>query len=346
MNFNNSNALGEPVILVVMERRIMDRQVLTEYILKSKIFDGWHWYRYHFQFLVNGQEHPYVKSIIDACLNIENKIPGYSTRIIDSIASLNGKEKFLPHYDQLKQIMAEVFIINQLVTEFVDATFEDEPSIGDSKKNPEITINTGEYTSGIEVKSPMLREHIEKRYQKEFQLPGRFPNADKLVNQAFGKDNYSYPRDNPVKDFLISANDKFSEFKKNISPFYGILVIVWDDFIYEPITSLLSDFAGLLTDNSFAKTEDGNPIRFSNVDAIILIRHLHQIMNAAGDKPLIDNKKHALDYGKPGEYPFKVIMPVPGGSVLPSKLINAFQAEEIHESLGAEYQVQDWIMWM
>ena len=51
------------------------------------------------------------------------------------------------------------------------------------------------------------------------------------------------PRDDPVKDFLVSANAKFEHFKKADAPnFVGVLVIVWDDFIWQdqPISPLIS----------------------------------------------------------------------------------------------------------
>jgi hypothetical protein len=52
------------------------------------------------------------------------------------------------------------------------------------------------------------------------------------------------PRDNPVKDFLVSADAKFEHFKETDANFIGVLVIIWDDFIYEPISSLISESAG------------------------------------------------------------------------------------------------------
>jgi hypothetical protein len=48
------------------------------------------------------------------------------------------------------------------------------------------------------------------------------------------------PRDNPVKDFLLSADAKFAAFKAQHLTFTSALVIVWDDFIQEPRTCTLS----------------------------------------------------------------------------------------------------------
>lgn len=323
----------------------MDREKLIAYIKNSPILDNWHWYRYHFQCLQDDYEHPFVKSIIDTLLCVENKIPGYAFNTIDKIASLNGKEKYLPHYDQLKQVLAEVFVVSQLVKELGDGDFKDEPTIGSSKKNPELTIMFNNYTLGVEAKSPALREHGENRSARDVQLPGRISIADSVFSME-GKDNVTLPRDNPVKDFLISSNEKFVEFKKKITNFYGVLVIVWDDFVYEPITSLISDHSGLFTENSFALDEKNHPLRFRNVDAVILIRQLHQFVEAAAERPLIDGKAHAFDYGKKGEFPFKIVIPNPEGKKLPDEIISAFQAVDLDERLGAEYRPQEYIMWI
>lgn len=82
------------------------------------------------------------------------------------------------------------------------------------------------------------------------------------------------PRDNPIKDFLISANEKFRIFKQSNAAFLSTLVIVWDDFIYEPISAISPPQAGLFTENSFAKDDDGNPLKFEYVDCVIITRHL------------------------------------------------------------------------
>jgi hypothetical protein len=46
-----------------------------------------------------------------------------------------------------------------------------------------------------------------------------------------------------------------------------MLVVVCDDFIYEPITALVHPISVLLTESSFAKDAIGSPLTFPNVDA-------------------------------------------------------------------------------
>jgi hypothetical protein len=173
------------------------------------------------------------------------------------------------------------------------------------------------------------------------------PDRTIVLDSFRETEDITLPKDNPIKDFLISSNEKFKEFKKNRKNFYGILIIVWDDHIYEPISSLVHKESGLLTKNSFAK-ENGEPLKFPNIDAVIIIRHLHQFKLSAGDQELIDGKVDMMDYGEKGEFPFKVIIPVPGGQILPNKITEAFQAIDFREAsgLGAEYRPQEYILWL
>ena len=325
----------------------MDRLDLIKYIKYSKIFTSWHWFNYHFSCVdFDGIEHPFARSIIDACLIIEQKIPNYAFKIIDRMASLHGKEKDLGHYEQLMQILAELLVVSHLALEFPREKFLDEPTIGSSKKNPELIIEIDSYMIGVEVKAPSLLEHQKRRSTQEIQLPSRSRIRQIVLDSLRETEDIILPRDNPIKDFLISSNEKFKEFKKNIKNFYGILIIVWDDYIYEPISSLVNKESGLLTKNSFAK-ENGEPLKFPNIDAVIIIRHLHQFQLSAGDQELIYGKVDMMDYGQKGEFPFKVIIPVPGGQILPNKIIEAFQAIDFREAsgFGAEYRPQEYIMW-
>ncbi len=323
----------------------MNRDSLISYILKSNIINKWHWYQYHFNFLKKGYEHPFVESLIDACLIVEKKIPGYSEKMIDRISSINSKEHYLPHYDQLLQILAEILVISHLSEEFFDSDFKDEPTIGNSKKNPEVTITTNTYILGVEVKAPKLREHQEQRSSKKIQIPGRTHFSEELIKNAGGKVSVTLPRDNPIKDFLISSNEKFEEFKKELDNFYGVLVIVWDDYIYEPITSIFSEHSGLFTKNSFAKDKEGNSLLFKNVDAVVIIRHLHIFVESLAERPLIDGKLTPMDYGKPNTFPFKALIQNPNGEMLLPEIIKVFDAMEPSHKLGAEYMPQEYIVW-
>ena len=214
-------------------------------------------------------------------------------------------------------------------------------------KNPELIIEQPQLAIGIEVKCPALTEHVRKRSANAIQLPARseiLRSAAESIRKQH--DEITLPRDNPVKDFLISADDKFAPFKRDNPEFFGILVIVWDDFIFEPLSALISDFSGLFTENSFYKDAAGIAIRFDNVDGVVLIRHLQQIYRAARDEALTDDCRHALDYGQESVFPFKVLVQNPNGRIVPDVAQRCLQTCPPSENLGAEYVPQDMIFWL
>jgi hypothetical protein len=146
---------------------------------------------------------------------------------------------------------------------------------------------------------------------------------------------------------MISANEKFKEFKANDN-FYSILFVIWDDFIYEPISALIGKPSGLFLEESFAKDNNGKRKKFPFVDAVFLDRHLIQIMNATQDKNLLDGKKHAMDYGHYNEFPYKVVIPNPDSFLsdkIPNEVFECFQIHKISPELGAEYVPSDIILW-
>lgn len=326
----------------------MDKSQLILVAFQSEIFTQWHWFTYHFQFYMRGKEHPFAGSIIDACLDIERVEEGWGQNFLQRIAAISGKEKHIPHWEQLLQILAELLIIKQLVNYSwpADTIFEFEPSEGTSRKNPELVLKFSSNTIGIEVKAPSLLAHQNMRYKNPIQLPTR-----SIMRDVVKTDGVTLPRDNPVKDFLISSNEKFSEFKRLNPAFASILVIVWDDHIYEPISSLTAEASGLFTDNSFYKDEAGNPVIFQNIDAVILVRHLHQLADGSADKPLYDGKKHILDYGKFDSFPFKVIIPNPFTDFTWSDEVhehvkNCFNVYAPSVEMGAEYIESNYIHWL
>ena len=326
----------------------MERVELIKRILASDIFNKWHWFTYHFNFYNYGLEHHMAASIVNSCLKVENFIPGFAFKFIENIAAISGSTKYLPHYEQLIQRLAELYIIGKAVDfKWQEGTvFRLEPTIGDSKKNPEITIETPHYIIGIEVKSPSLIQHVNKRNENPIQLSAR---SQQILEVAKGmhKENVTLPRDNPVKDFLISANEKFASFKEHsVKDFYSALFIVWDDFIYEPITALNSPFSGLLTENSFYKDKDGNAVKFPNVDNVILIRHMHQLIRATRDEPFMDDVSHTLDYTAGNVFPPKVFVPINNSDKIPQDFIDAFELLPLQGMMGAEYHPSDWIFWI
>jgi hypothetical protein len=131
------------------------------------------------------------------------------------------------------------------------------------------------------------------------------------------------PRDNPVKDFLVSAEAKFASFYGE-KPVFGILVIVWNDFIFEPITSLVHEASkGLLTPETFARNADGTPTTFPHVNSVFLVRHLMYFQQGAAET--LTERRHAFDFGGEQDLP-NVYVPVPGGKEVPDFIRTGLRA--------------------
>jgi hypothetical protein len=303
---------------------------------------GWHWFAYHFR---SWPPHPFAASLLAASASLDERVPGLGKQLLLEIASLGGREKHRPDYDQLIQKLAEVMVLARLL-ELPwpkGSCFQREPAVLGGKR-PELLVksNLGDFL--FEVKAPALLEHAQRRSSNGAQLPARVISL-KNANSLFGADNITLPRDNPVKDFLISADAKFRPFKTS-GDAIGILVIVWDDFIYEPITALVHEHSGLLTTNSFARDGNDRPLTFPNVDAVILIRHLSYFCRAAGDQPLIE-RTHAFDFGDSNALP-NVYIPVAGGKCLSGFVregLRAWPLDHPFLQTAAEYRPQDIVMW-
>lgn len=319
-----------------------------EEVLSSKIFKEWHYFRYHFECFQYGRFNWLANDIAKACLLCEDVVPGFSKLFIEKLASIGGRDRFEPHYEQLIQLLAELHILTQVYTfsQQMNADYFSEEQNASKSKFPEVIVKVRNCHIGVEVKSPQFFKHVNMRATRPYQVPARSMPVEALSRIADGMENVTLPRDNPIKDFLVSADDKFNEVKSRFSNFYGILVIVWDDFIYEPISALLSQQSGLLTPSTFFKDTNGNPVTYLNIDGIFIIRHLHQIVASTREEPLADSCQWTFDYGQPDIFPWKAFVPTPWGKRIPTKIIECFQGRLLSPMLGAEYVPNDIIMWV
>jgi hypothetical protein len=323
---------------------------LTPFALYDKMYDEiapriikgpWHWFHWLF---ARGPDHPFVSSLISACVECERKLPTLGWTFINDIASISGREKHVPDYEALLQKLSEILIIRQLLyMPWPDGTtFEHEPNANRGGKRPELKVETLESVFLFEVKAPSLASHQRVRADNPIQFPGRkFDNA--MRKTIVGDQKPTLPRDNPVKDFLISAETKFAPFLSQKSVF-GVLIIVWDDFIFEPITSLIHEPSkGLLTAASFARNVDDSPIIFSHIDAIIVVRHLLYFQQASAET--LTERQHAFDFGGVGDLP-NVLIPVPGGKEIPTIVrTGLFPHDDPVLQNAAEYHPQEFVMW-
>ena len=305
---------------------------------------AWHWFSYHFSML---PPHPLARSIVDACADCEKKLPGLGFQFVKEIAAISGKEKHEPHYDQLVQKLAEILVVRQLLTlRWSDGTtFQHEPAARTDGKRPELRVVTAERTFLFEVKAPALRDHIRARQTNALQVAGRVLPKEQ-IEKVVGDGGLTLPRDNPIKDFLLDADQKFAQFKA-VQTETAVLVIVWDDFIYEPITVLKHEQCGLLTANSYLRDATGAAVLFPNIDAVVLVRHLTYFMRAAGDQPF-QERAHALDFGDERALP-NVFMPIGNPELVPEVVRHGLRALRWgHPFLqrAADYRPKDIVRWV
>jgi len=324
------------------ERNTMRAEFLRE-AAAGIIGQPWHWFSYHMCFL---PPHPLVRSIVEACIDCEAKLPGLGRQLIRDIGLIGGIDHHEPHYDQLMQKLAEILVLRQLLALPwpEGTTFEHEPAVSADGKRPELKVDTPGQTYLFEVKAPSLLAHQRQRGANDVQAPVRvFPRE--LLDRVAGEGGLTLPRDNPVKDFLIDTEAKFAPFKAG-GPVIAVLVIVWDDFIYEPITVLTQERCGLLTDNSYHQTEGGQAVTFPSIDAVVLVRHLMYFKMAAADEPLLE-RGHALDFGDDGALP-NVVIPAPGGQQLPAFIQKGLRALPLDDPMlarAAEYRPVEMVFW-
>lgn len=311
---------------------------------------GWHWFRYHF---FHPDAHPMALSILWACGRIDAKAPGregrpgIGTKLLQELAQIGGRDRHEPHYEMLLQKMAEILVIERIVGCVwpEGTTFEHEPAAFRDGPRPELLVVTPTGRLVVEVKAPALFNHIRQRGANGVQLPYRNGVPREVAQQVAGGDGLTLPRDYPVRDFLMDADRKFRGFRADGTT-ASLLVIVWDDYIYEPISSLVNKGSGLLTTNSFARADDGTALRFPDIDAVVALRHLHFFLMASRDEPL-QERRHAMDFGDHHALPH-VLFDGEGGRGIPEAVIEALRAYP-HDDPGllamAEYHPQDIIFW-
>ena len=321
----------------------MTREEVVGTLLSKILAEKWHYLSYHFSPYKKGYEHFLCASIVDSYTRIESVMPGYTEEFSKKLSSFSNREKYQPHYEQIIQLLAELYVINHLATiKFPSASFLHEPTASDSNRNPEVGIILNDKEIYVEVKCREYIPHHNDRGHTSIEVPSRMDGIKEVAESILKNgEHIVYPRDNTIKDFLISANDKFRGFKNDSSKSITVLVIVWDDCIYEPISSLLNSSSGLLTDNSFYKN-GGEAAKFENVDAILLVRQSHHIVRATRDQFPVDGLKHPLDWGAKNMVLPKAYIPVNTNDKVDEYLCQILEAHNISELTHvAEYRPQE-----
>lgn len=181
---------------------------------------------------------------------------------------------------QYLQFSSEVTVVDYIIRNYNE--FKNEPKYNGGK-NPECSFKYKERIVNIEVKCPDFTKRIKQENSEGVKIfaAERFPNKDDCVqiqkfiesNIADGHHIQTIDRmDNKLKDYLISAHNKFpvSDFMN-----FNILVIAVD--IIQDMDewySYLFGENGVFTEESFIKDD------YSNVDAVLLTNVQHGHMGA------------------------------------------------------------------
>lgn len=284
--------------------------------------------------------HPLLSPLCISLGNVNEVSNGYAEEMIRRIVALKGKSENV--MEEILSVFSEIFVANHAVniSDSVDGVkyFVDEPGSREGKKNPEFRSIYKGMSYCVEVKKPKLISHANTR-NKPMHLPARAA-AIKITD----KENTTFPRDNPIKDFLISAQSKFEAYIDDYPDDYRFLFIMWDDHMYEPISSILHSYQGLLTEGTFFRDANNNAVKFPLIDGIIIVKHLQNFRSALLERPLNDEIRHSFQYKK--KYPLHAFIQNPQGRKVPEEFIDVFDCmPEVLFDRFSDYAITDFVQW-
>ncbi len=300
------------------------------------------WLSYHFT--------PYPTAfgarLLAALAACDAREPGLGCRFVEELAAI----KYVPArqdeagwkagFEQLVQKFAEI-LVGRILCEISwpeGTRILCEPPNPTTGKRPEFAVILTDKTWLFEVKCPAFIKHQDARRENPAQLPVRSFLRD--MPMLAGVD-VTLPRDNVLKDFLTSAEQKFSGFSDR--PSTGILVVVWGTHMYEAISVLAHDEVGLLTEKSWLRENDTR-VPFSAVDGVILVNRQHEL--TAGSREEFDCcTADPFTLGGETDLP-SVWCPNVGAGELDPILARAFDAWPVDAAaIASDYAKMDYVMW-
>ena len=317
-------------------------QIVAELLSKIPARKDSHVMWWMMDLLSKGIMLPFHQGLISALQAIEEAASGYAAMQTSRIAQIplpiddNARER-------LYQILGEIYCASGAAETADRITGKTALAIepGSGGMAPEFESCSKSMWYAVEVKTPALIKHRRVRTERDLQLTTRLPP------EFFTKgEKQTLPRDNPVKDFLVSADAKFAAYRVQREGAFRILTIVWDDYSHEAVAALISPVSGLLTPNSFYRDESGQAISFQNVDGIVLCRYQHWIVRAFRNDTLQDPRYGSIEFLKYRvPEPPKAFIQNPTGRAVPPALLDSLNARPIDECAGAEYSPVELIMW-
>lgn len=332
----------------------MNEREFRDFKLKAKLtmhyhsnYEGTHWLSHHLQQFP--PENEFADNLLSALLACENRIPALGFTLIREIAQVKFVRGDPASYEQLIQKLAEVLALRvALDIDWPENTiFSHEPEAPNGKR-PELYIETKNEVFIIEVKCPRLIEHKERRSKDSGQLAARFmpkEQSQEILSSMFG-DKATLPKDNQIKDFLVSANEKFISFKSD-KPTFGLLVLIWDNLLYEVISPLTHGVCGLLTENTWFKNSNEEPERFSSVDGVLVLNHFDVLTSSTrGEAKLHRADTFNLDRRETAYTNIWCQNSV--GKEIPTYFLEAFDAtpQDHVEGIITELSAVEMVMWL
>lgn len=289
---------------------------------------------------------PFGERLLEALAVIEARLSGAGARFVEELAAIryepraDDKAAWKAGFEQLVQKLGEIVVVRTLFqADWPEGTtFAIEPPNPVTGARPEILVDMPARQWLFEVKCPAFIDYQDRRDANGRQLPVRGP-----LGEVPGiRNGTTLPRDNVLKDFLESAERKFRDF--SAKPRTGLLVVLWDGYIFEITSALSHAEAGLLTYKSWHQ-RDGVRVPFNAVDGVVILNHLEVIKVAAQEiwQARQDDPFRIETVGQPPN----IWCPNLGHGALDPVIARLFNARPLGEvAVAADYAPKDFVMWI
>lgn len=331
---------SSPLLFEVSKPRIANSCAVQGSQILDTLSDGilaheWHWYCWHAKNYKNGTTTPFFYELMVSLSRIDAEMPGSAVEFVRRISTIANGNRNQADYDQLQQVLAEIHVLLRLAAHRWPrgTTIVNAAAIGAGAPDVEALVRTPELDIAVEVKSPRIRE---------------WRNAMGTGIEAVGRamplgslEIDTYPKDNAVKDGVASADIKFRSLRRAHPALLGILVLVWDELMYQPISALLNPGSGLFTANTF----DPQKRTFDDVDAVLIVPHLTALIEGPGNRqfPFADG---TFQWPCEPVPPFIINPESPRAATAAAVLRDVFCAKDQATLKGSHYSANDLVFWM
>ncbi|UMY49304.1 hypothetical protein [Pseudomonas azotoformans] len=304
--------------------------------------EGRHFLDFHF-----ANHNEFAQEFVELMCVLEDLCPGAGSTTVKKISSLRGSDRAT--YEQIVQALCELIIGKKFIEAFPESEgfkLDWEPTdVG--KANPEFMLVGPKWRLLVEVKCPSLHDYETKNGLAAQQLTARLPGLKDVMTEFSGVAP-ALPLDNKLKDFLVSAEKKFSSFQEVSVPTYGLLVVCWTERMFEAVSPLSNEGCGLLTSESYYR-KDEEVVKFTHVSGVITTQQQSFLKSSlAGHRP--NHLVSDLDYGsywKPNTPANPIYSPNEFAKrQLPQEIIDVLEAVMVGHHLDPIASPIDFVMWL